>query len=117
VTDGFPPSPELNSQFIFRLPSIQRWSRIRSGPTLHEFSTDDFHTKKRHEKMPEPTFIRKLMTPEELAGYLRVDIRWIYKRTASDSEDKIPHLKMGKLLRFDIGSEAFQIWLQSHFKS
>jgi hypothetical protein len=67
--------------------------------------------------MPQPYLQAKLMTPEELAGYLRVDIRWIYKRTASDSEDKIPHLKMGKLLRFDIASEAFQNWLQAHFKS
>jgi len=67
--------------------------------------------------MPEPTSIRKLMTPQELAGYLRVDIRWIYKRTSADSQDKIPHLKMGKLLRFDTASEALQIWLESHFKS
>ena len=56
----------------------------------------------------------KLWLPEDLANYLGVPVGWIYKRTRKDGPETIPHLKLGKYLRFDPESLAFQEWLARH---
>jgi excisionase family DNA binding protein len=40
---------------------------------------------------------RSLLTPEEVARYFQVNRQWVYERT---SKNEIPHLKVGKYLRF-----------------
>jgi len=40
---------------------------------------------------------RSLLTPEEVAQYFQVNRQWVYERT---SKNEIPHLKVGKYLRF-----------------
>ena len=44
----------------------------------------------------------KLVTPKELALILKVPISWIYQRTRLGVQ-AIPHIKMGKYIRFDPG--------------
>jgi excisionase family DNA binding protein len=39
-----------------------------------------------------------LLTVEEAADLLRVKISWLYERTRTN---EVPHLKLGKYLRFD----------------
>jgi len=56
----------------------------------------------------------KLWTPHDLAEYLQVNVNWIYRRSPEDAVDRIPHIRMGKLLRFDAESEEFQKWLKDH---
>jgi hypothetical protein len=56
----------------------------------------------------------KLWMPEDLADYLSVGIGWIYKRTRAHGPEMIPHIKLGKYLRFDPASSAFQDWLARH---
>jgi hypothetical protein len=56
----------------------------------------------------------KLWTPEMLAEHLGVSKKWVYHRTQLNAIERIPHLKMGKLLRFDPDSEDFKHWLQAH---
>jgi hypothetical protein len=56
----------------------------------------------------------KLWMPEDLAEYLSVPVGWIYKRTRNNGPELIPHIKLGKYLRFDPESPAFQDWLGSH---
>ena len=41
---------------------------------------------------------RALLTPEEVAQYFQVNRQWVYERT---SKNEIPHLKVGKYLRFE----------------
>ena len=41
---------------------------------------------------------RALLTPEEVAQYFQVNRQWVYERT---SKNEIPHMKVGKYLRFD----------------
>ena len=41
---------------------------------------------------------RSLLTPEEVAQYFQVNRQWVYERT---SKNEIPHLKVGKYLRFE----------------
>lgn len=56
----------------------------------------------------------KLWMPEDLADYLSVSVGWIYKRTRRRGPETIPHIKLGKYLRFDPHSAAFQEWLERH---
>lgn len=56
----------------------------------------------------------KLWTPEDLADYLGVQVGWVYKHCRKNCPDRIPHIKLGKYLRFDPESEAFQMWLTAH---
>ena len=56
----------------------------------------------------------KLWTLEMLAEHLGVSKKWVYHRTQLNAQGRIPHLKMGKLLRFDPDSEDFKNWIQTH---
>jgi excisionase family DNA binding protein len=42
----------------------------------------------------------KLMSPREVAEFLNVSVRFIYERTAPKAVDPIPHVKLGKFVRF-----------------
>jgi hypothetical protein len=55
-----------------------------------------------------------LWTPEALAGFLGVPVGWVYKRTRKNGPDKIPHMKLGKYVRFNPESKLFQQWLEKH---
>ena len=57
---------------------------------------------------------RKFWNVEELSEYLDVPAGWIYDRTRSNGPEVIPHVKLGKYIRFDPESEAFQRWLAEH---
>ncbi len=57
----------------------------------------------------------KLWTPEDLAEYLGVTVGWVYKHCRKNCLDRVPHIKLGKYLRFDPESSEFQDWLASHY--
>jgi hypothetical protein len=61
-----------------------------------------------------PKLRPKLWTPEDLAEYLNVPVGWIYKRTRKNGPETLPHIKLGKYLRFDPTSPTFQDWLTNH---
>lgn len=44
--------------------------------------------------------MKSLITVKELAEILKVPVSWIYQRT-SMGQKGIPHVKMGKYVRFD----------------
>lgn len=41
-----------------------------------------------------------LLTVHEVAGFLRVPPSWVYERTRHRGRDRLPHIKVGKYLRF-----------------
>ena len=41
-----------------------------------------------------------LLTVKEVAEILRVPVSWVYERTRRPGLDRLPHLKVGKYLRF-----------------
>ena len=43
-----------------------------------------------------------LMTVEQIAGVLNVLISWVYGRTRRRGKERIPHIKLGKYLRFEL---------------
>jgi len=44
----------------------------------------------------------ELMTVDEIAALLKVPVSWVYERCRRRGIDKIPHLKLGKYLRFSV---------------
>lgn len=56
----------------------------------------------------------KLWTPEVLAAWLGVDVGWVYRRTGEKGVERIPHIKLGKYVRFDPEDGEFQQWLRGH---
>lgn len=53
----------------------------------------------------------ELLTVSEMASALKVPISWVYERTRRSGADRIPHLKLGKYLRFRWS--AVRAWLDS----
>ena len=41
-----------------------------------------------------------LLTPSDVAEILRVQISWVYERTRRHGTARLPHIKIGKYLRF-----------------
>jgi hypothetical protein len=54
---------------------------------------------------------RDLMDVAETARMLHVQISWVYERTRRREKDKIPHIKLGEYLRYEIA--AVWEWLSS----
>lgn len=54
----------------------------------------------------------ELLTVRELADRLKVPASWIYQRTRCRGRDRLPHIKIGKYLRFE--ELAVEAWLGRH---
>ncbi len=56
----------------------------------------------------------ELLTAEDLAKRLRVPPSWIREQTRSRSldGDPLPHLRLGRYVRFQWGSPELQAWLR-----
>ena len=50
-----------------------------------------------------------LMNVADTARVLNVPVSWVYERTRRRGRDRIPHIKLGKYLRFEI--TAVRSWL------
>lgn len=55
--------------------------------------------------------MQKLLTINELAEKLNVPVSWIYARTQINSEDSIPVIRVGRLLRFN--ETEIEEWLEA----
>jgi len=58
--------------------------------------------------------MREFWSVPQLASHLGVPRSWIYDRTRKNGPEVIPHVKLGKYIRFNPESEAFQKWLTGH---
>jgi excisionase family DNA binding protein len=52
----------------------------------------------------------ELMTVSEVAAFLKVPISWVYERTRRKGAERLPHVKLGKYLRFSMSE--IKEWLQ-----
>ena len=41
-----------------------------------------------------------LLTVEEVAKLLRVPTSWVYEKSSARTQERLPHVKLGKYLRF-----------------
>ena len=44
----------------------------------------------------------EVMTVSEVAAFLKVPNSWIYERTRRTGDERLPHIKLGKYLRFSM---------------
>ncbi len=50
---------------------------------------------------PEASFdTESLLTVQEVAALLRVPVSWVYERTRRRGNERLPHVKVGKYVRF-----------------
>ncbi len=56
----------------------------------------------------------KFWSVENLSAYLGVPKTWIYDRTRENGPEVIPHIKLGKYVRFNPESPAFTRWVEEH---
>ena len=61
--------------------------------------------------MDEREITKEFLTVAEVAEVLRVPVSWVYDRTRRDGCEKIPHIKLGKYLRFEL--DSVRAWLQT----
>ena len=45
--------------------------------------------------------VDELLTVKELAEWLKVSRSWVYERTRRRGRDQLPHIKIGKYVRFE----------------
>ncbi|HUO17323.1 MAG TPA: helix-turn-helix domain-containing protein [Verrucomicrobiae bacterium] len=60
------------------------------------------------------TLSDELMTVSEIAAFLKVPISWVYERTRRRDFERIPHVKLGKYLRFSL--PEIKQWLQKQYR-
>ena len=46
--------------------------------------------------------VAELLTVQDAARFLKVSVSWIYEHVRDDTKDRLPVLKLGKYLRFDV---------------
>ena len=52
-----------------------------------------------------------LLTVDEVAHLLKVPKSWVYERTRGRGADRLPHIKLGKYLRFE--ERAVTAWVEA----
>jgi excisionase family DNA binding protein len=52
------------------------------------------------EDNPDSQQLNELLTVEEIASLLKVPKSWIYEHTCKGVGERLPHVKLGKYLRF-----------------
>jgi hypothetical protein len=55
-----------------------------------------------------------LWDKKDLADYLGMSIYWIDKHVMHNAPDPIPHLKIGRVVRFDPNDTDFKGWIGKH---
>ena len=55
-------------------------------------------------------YFEELLTVSDVARLLKVPVSWVYERTRRRGIEQLPHLKLGKYLRFD--PPRVQEWLK-----
>jgi excisionase family DNA binding protein len=56
----------------------------------------------------------ELKTVSEIAAFLKVPVSWVYERTRRRGIERLPHLKLGKYLRFSL--TEVKEWLQHRYR-
>lgn len=57
----------------------------------------------------------ELLTVSEVAHLLKVPVSWVYKHSRARGAERIPHVKLGKYLRFR--ESEVRMWIDKNFRS
>ena len=58
----------------------------------------------------------EMLTGPELAQRWRVTPGWVRKHSGSAAEDRIPHIRLGRYVRFAWGSPELAQWLEKRYQ-
>lgn len=65
----------------------------------------------RVEERSRPHLVAEILDAKELASRWQVPVSWIREYTRPDrTDDPIPHVRLGKYVRFEWGSPALEQW-------
>jgi excisionase family DNA binding protein len=76
-------------------------------PTAETYSRSSSRTHDEPQPAPGPDDLHQLLTVEEVAALLKVSPSWVYEHTRSRGTpraERLPHIKIGKYLRFEAGA-------------
>jgi excisionase family DNA binding protein len=76
-------------------------SRGAEEENLMGQSNDQSQAASKHAATVEKRETGQLLTVHEVARLLHVPTSWVYERTRRRSSDQLPHVKLGKYLRFE----------------
>jgi excisionase family DNA binding protein len=62
-----------------------------------------------------PRVSDRLLDVKQVAALLNVPESWIYQHVRARAEEKLPHFKLGKYIRFS--AKAITHWLETHHLS
>jgi excisionase family DNA binding protein len=82
----------------------------RQGSEVNRTNSDaGLPSKSEQDHAEAAEFLLELLTVDEIAAALRVSPSWVYERVRKRGRDKMPHLKIGKYLRFRL--KEVRIWV------
>jgi hypothetical protein len=58
--------------------------------------------------------VQEVVDCHRIATELSVPVTWVYERTRRRCEDPIPHVRLGKYVRFLLGSPELTAWFSRH---
>ena len=88
-------------------PSVLQ-TALHSHPPLNQ----SFTKPREHSENSSPHF--ELIDAPELAKRWRLPTSWIREQTRSRCSNPIPHLRLGRYVRFEWGSPELVAWLSRH---
>lgn len=56
----------------------------------------------------------EIVDAKELAALWRVPESWVREQSRSRASDPIPHVKLGRYVRYELGSPAIEEWWARH---
>jgi len=59
----------------------------------------------------EREIMKELLTIREVSQSLKVPVSWVYERTRRRGSERMPHIKLGKYLRFEL--DTVRTWLET----
>jgi excisionase family DNA binding protein len=63
------------------------------------------------QSIDEREIMKELLTIREVSQSLKVPVSWVYERTRRRGAERMPHIKLGKYLRFELA--VVRTWLET----
>lgn len=101
-----------SNEVVFEIPEAETLPRGASSAPEGQKISPILSVSK--EQAPEKLTQYEFIDSRELARRLTVPQSWIRDQVRARSQDPLPHVNLGKYVRFLWGSPALEIWIQRH---
>jgi hypothetical protein len=101
-----------SNEVVFEIPEAETLPKGTScAPQRQNIPSNSSASK---EQAPEKLTQYEFIDSRELARRLTVPQSWIRDQVRARSQDPLPHVNLGKYVRFLWGSPALELWIQRH---